>query len=143
MRPVQGYDVSVSIVGPAGPELVGQFEEMDIGIKNETEDYLELGERIAMILDGDIKIDGKMKRGMINTDIVKRVYGVSSLKRGTRIPPQPRFVVTANIDAPEKGLVGRIKLLNVIIPDLSMAFKAGKGVVSTDLSYKAEGIENL
>ncbi len=141
-KPVQGNDVSVQIVGPNGPELVGEFQEIDINIKNDVEEYLEMNERIAMILDGEIKIDGKLKRGLLNTDIIRRVYGVTSMKRGERIPQQPRFVVTCSIDAPEKGLVGRFRLMDVIMPDLTVSVKAGKSVVSKDISYRAEGIEN-
>ncbi|SDI49157.1 hypothetical protein [Paenibacillus naphthalenovorans] len=139
--PIQGFDVSISIVGPNGPELAGEFNELEISIKNETEEYLETNERIAQILDGEIKIDGKLKRGMVYTDVIRRVYGVSSMKRGTKIPSQPRFTITATFDAPEKGLTGKQKLLDVIIPELSISVKAGKTVVNKDLSFKAEGIE--
>ncbi|MGG1600576.1 hypothetical protein [Paenibacillus naphthalenovorans] len=141
-RPAQGFDVSVQIVGPNGPELVGEYQEMDINIKNDVEEYLEMNERIAAILDGEIKIDGKLKRGLMNMDVVRRVYGTPVMRRGERIPPQPRFVITFSINAPEKGLVGRFKLLQVIIPDLTISAQAGKGVVSKELSYRAEGIEN-
>ncbi|WCK53837.1 hypothetical protein PP175_21345 [Aneurinibacillus sp. Ricciae_BoGa-3] len=139
-QPIQGYDVSVTLVGPNGPELVGEFQECDINIKNDTETYLEMNERISMILDGEITIDGKLKKGWINMDIVQRVYGTPSMQRGVKIPQQPRFTMTTLVDAPQKGLNGQIKLLNVIIPELSLTMKSGKAVVDSDFTYKAEGI---
>lgn len=138
---VQGHDVTTTITGPNGPELVGQWQEIDINIKNEVEEYMETGERIAMLLDGDIKIDGKLKKGLAHTDIISRVFGVKSMKRGTRIPPQPRFTITCTINAPEKGLNGRYRLLNCVFPELGLSVRQGKSVVDKNLSFQCEGIE--
>jgi len=138
---IQGYDASVLITGPQGPELVGDYQEAEFSIKEETEEYLELGERIPSILDGEIKIEGKLKRGHMLLDIIKRIWGQPALKRGTRIPPSPRFTIIINIDAPEKGFVGRYRLLNCKISDLGLKLKAGKDVMEEDIDFKAEGIE--
>lgn len=140
MDPVQGFDVSVSVLGKYGPELAGEYEEVEIKIKNDVEKYLETNERIGRLLDGEIEIDGKLVRGWMNTNIISRVYGVSAMRRGTRIPSSPRFTITCTVNAPEKGLSGRIRIEQALIPELSLAIKAGKGVVKKDLSYKAEGI---
>ncbi|MPN51931.1 hypothetical protein SDC9_199582 [bioreactor metagenome] len=139
--PIQGFDCSTTVIGPNGPELVGEFQETEFSIKNETEDYLEQNERIAKILDGEIKIEGKLKKGFMNLDIIKTCYGSGSLKRGTRIPKSPRFTITTNIKAPEKGYNGKYRLIDCVIPELSVAIQAGKSVVKSDLSFKAEGIE--
>lgn len=138
---VQGFDVTTTITGPNGPELVGQWQEIDLSIKNEIEEYMETGERIAMLLDGDIKIDGKLKKGLAHTNVMSRVFGVKTMKRGTRIPPQPRFTISFSINAPEKGLVGRYRLLNCVIPELALSIRSGKAVVDKNLNYQAEGIE--
>ena len=58
-RPIQGFNVSTLVTGSSGPELAGEFQELEFSIKNGTEEYLELGERIAAILDGEIKIGDK------------------------------------------------------------------------------------
>lgn len=138
--PVQGFDVSVMIVGANGPELVGEYQECEFSVKNETEEYLELNERIATILDGEIKIEGKVKRGWMSMDLLQRVFGASTMRRGTRIPASPRFVVAFSVDAPEKGLKGRYKFEQAVFPELSISVSAGKGVAKKDLSFKAEGI---
>lgn len=141
MAKIQGYDASVLITGPQGPELVGDYQEAEFSIKEDTEEYLELGERIPAILDGEIKIEGKLKRGHMLLDIIKRIWGQSSLKRGSRVPPSPRFTIIVNINAPEKGFVGRYRLLNCKISDLGLKLKAGKDIMEEDIDFKAEGIE--
>lgn len=141
MNKIQGYDVSVLVVGPNGPELVGDYQECEFSIKEETEEYLELGERIPAILDGTIKIEGKLKRGHVLLDIIQRIWGASALKRGTRIAASPRFTIMMSVDASEKGFSGRYRLLACKIEELSIKAKAGKDLVEEDLSFKAEGIE--
>lgn len=139
-KPIQGFDVSVQVIGPNGPELTGEYQECEFSVKNETEDYLELGERIAQILDGEVKIEGKIKRGWMSLTVLKSVFGSGTLRRGEKLPASPRFVITFSVNAPEKGLSGRYKFEQVVIPDLSISIAAGKGVVKKDLSFKAEGV---
>lgn len=138
--PIQGQDVTISIVGENGPELAGQYQEVDIEVENEVEEYLETGERIARLLDGPIKISGKVKRGWMDVDIIGRVFGYTSLERGTTIGAQPRFTINCNAKNDAKGIDGALKLTNVVFPKLSLNIKAGKGVVDKDLSFRAEGI---
>lgn len=141
--PIQGFDVSIMVVGPNGPELVGEFQESEFSIKNETETYLEQNERVARILDGEITIEGKLKRGLINLGVLKSVYGTTSIKRGEKVPKSPRFIITQSINAPDKGMVGKFKFSNAVIPELSVSFGAGKEVSKADFSFKAEGIEEI
>lgn len=141
MHKIQGYDATVLITGPQGPELVGDYQEVEFSVKEEVEEYLELGERIPAILDGEIKIEGKLKRGHILLDIVRRIWGQAALKRGSRIPPAPRFTIVVSINAPEKGFVGRHRLLECKIAGLDLALKSGRSVMEENLDFKAEGIE--
>lgn len=141
--PIQGFDVSVMVVGPNGPELAGEFQETEFSVKNETEEYLEQNERIARILDGEIKIEGKLKRGLIRLGIIQSVYGTNTLKRGTKIPASPRFIILFRVNAPSKGMNGRYKISGAIIPEISVSFGKGKEVSKTDYSFKAEGIEEI
>ena len=138
--PIQGFDVSVSIVGPNGPELVGEYKECKLNVKNETEEYLETNERIARLLDGDIKIDGELKRGWMNTNILTRIYGTSSMRRGEKVPASPRFTISFTVANTSKGQSGRLRVEQAVIPELSLSLKAGKSVVDKDLKFKAEGV---
>ena len=76
----------------------------------------------------------------MNTDIISRVYGYSALRRGEKIGASPRFTISCSVDNPDKGVDGRIRVEQAVFPELSLAIKAGKGVVSKDLTFKAEGI---
>ncbi|AEG60017.1 hypothetical protein Desru_1753 [Desulforamulus ruminis DSM 2154] len=138
---LQGFDISVTVVGSNGPDLVGEYQEVEFTIKEDAEKYLALGDRIAENLDGEISIEGKLKRGHTQLDIIRRIWGTTSLKRGSRIPASPRFTIIFNVDAPEKGFSGRYRLLNCKIDELAIKAKAGKDLVSEDISFKAEGIE--
>lgn len=140
---IQGYDCSVLVVGPSGPELVGEYQEVEFSIKEETDKYLPLGERISVILDGPIDIEGKLKRGHILLDSIERIWGQPSLKRGSRIPVSPRFTVVFSVNAPDKGFVGRYRLIDVKIEEFSLKTKAGKDLLEEDQSFKAEGIERM
>jgi len=139
-RPVQGHDVSVSVMGPNGPELVGEWQEVDINITNDDEEYMETNSRMPIYLDGDIKLDGKVKRGWLDLNIVAVTVGTGNLQPGQPIPATPRFVITCNINAPTKGLSGRYQLTGVRFDKLAIAIKAGKAIVDEDLTYKAEGL---
>lgn len=139
-KPIQGFDVSVQVIGPTGPELVGEYQECEFSVKNDTESYLELNERIAQHLDGEISIEGKIKRGWMSLNVLNSVFGSGTLRRGEKAPASPRFVITYSVNAPEKGLVGRYKFEQAVFPELSISIAAGKGVVKKDLSFKAEGI---
>lgn len=142
-RPVQGFDVIIDVMGPNGPEFVGQYQELNINLSDEDEEYWLTGSRTAMLLDGDIKIDGNLKRGWISTDIISRMYGKSTIRRGESTLSSLRFTITATVDAPTKGLYGRIRLDDCKFNGLSLAIKAGKGVVEKDMKFKAEGISSL
>lgn len=139
-RPVQGFDVSISVMGPDGPEFVGEYQELEWKIQDEDEEYWLTGSRTAMLLDGDIKITGKLKRGWVSLDIISRLYGQSSIRRGESTLSSLRFTITATVDAPSKGLLGRIKLEDCKFNEIGIGIKAGKGVVNKDMSFKAEGI---
>ena len=139
-KPIQGFDVSVQVIGPNGPELAGEYQECEFSVKNDVEEYLELNERISMLLDGEIKIEGKVKRGWISMNIVRSVFGSGTLRRGQRQPASPRFVIIFSVNTPEKGLSGRYKFEQAVFPDLAISVAAGKGVVKKDLSFKCEGL---
>lgn len=139
-QPLQGYDVKVSVIGTNGPELVGEFQEASVTITNDTEEYLELGERIAMLLDGQITIEGKLKRGCLYVDAINRIYGQSSLRRGDAIVASPRFTIMMTLKNSSKGYNGKIRMEQAVINEWALSSTVGKDVVSSELSFKAEGI---
>lgn len=140
-RPVQGFDVSVSVIGPNGPALVGEYEEISLNINNDTEEYMTLNSRMPIYLDGEVKLDGSLKRGFIDVGgALAAAFGASTLQPGVRFS-SPRYVISATINAPDKGLNGRYTLTGCIIDKLSLQATKGKSVVNSDYSFKAEGIQ--
>lgn len=139
-RPVQGFDVSIGVMGPNGPELAGEYQEVDINITSETEEYQETNSRAVVLLDGDIKFDGKLKRGFVDMGIVATTLGTANIQPGVVLPMSPRFIISCSINAPDKGLNGRYRLTGVKFEKLALAIKAGKTVVDSDLTWKAEGL---
>lgn len=138
-KPAQGFDVSISVMGPNGPQFVGEYQEMEFKVQDEDEEYWLTGRRTAMLLDGDIKFTGKLKRGWIDLDLISQIYNQSSIRRDTYLT-SARFTISATIDAPFKGLLGRIKLEECKFNEINVGIKAGKGVVDHDMSFRAEGI---
>ena len=139
-EPIQGFDVTVSVIGPNGPVLVGSYEQIDINLNMDTEAYPELGSRVARQLSGMYEIDGTLRRGWRDMDIINTIAGASAIRVGDAIPEPPRFEVACNVNAPAKGLVGRIKLERCLFTKLGLSASAGKGVVKGDMPFKAEGI---
>jgi hypothetical protein len=139
-RPLQGFDVSVTVVGDNGPALVGEYESVDLNITNDTEEYQTTNSRMPVYLDGDVKLDGSLKRGFIDLgSALATAFGSSTLQPGTTFR-SPRFVISANFNAPDKGFNGRYSLTGCIIDKLSLSASKGKTVVNSDYSFKAEGI---
>ncbi|MCL1604825.1 hypothetical protein M3079_02350 [Phascolarctobacterium sp. ET69] len=138
--PLQGYDVTISIIGENGPELVGQYQEAEITVTNELQEYLETGERIPRQLDGQIGIEGKLTRGMLHVDVIQRIMGSGTIRRGEAIPQSPRFTIETTLKNANKGYDGRIRVEQAVFNELALSITAGAEVVKKDLSFKAEGI---
>ncbi|NOV01346.1 hypothetical protein [Paenibacillus planticolens] len=142
-RPLQGFDVSVTVVGVNGPALVGEFEEMSLNINSEAEAYMTLNSKMPIYLDGEVTLDGTLKRGYIDAGgAVKAAFDTSTLGPDIKFT-QPRYVISADFNVPEKGLVGRYNLSQCIIDKIGLSFTKGKAVVNSDYSFKAEGIEEV
>jgi hypothetical protein len=140
-KPLQGFDVSVMVVGPEGPAFVGEFQEVSVNIANDIEEYLALGSRMPQLLDGEIKVDGSLKRGFI--DVGKSLltaFGAATMQPGVQFS-SPRYVITADFNAPAKGLVGRYQMTGCIVDKLSLTAQKGKAVVNSDYTFRAEGIQ--
>lgn len=141
--PTQGFDVMIDVMGPSGPALVGQYQEANWKIQDEDEEYWLTGYRNPMLLDGDLKITGSLKRGWVSMNLIHQIYGTGNLRRDQYSLIGIRFTISMKVDNPYKGLLGKIRLEACKFTEISMAIKAGKGVISKDLNFKAEGIVEL
>lgn len=100
--PLQGFDFNVWVQDTCTGRLAlfGQFQSLTLSIRNATETYLELGQRIPIHLDGEIQIAGVLEQGMVDFNFVHRVFGVPALRRDSYITRGPRFQISFDVNAP-------------------------------------------
>lgn len=110
--PLQGFDVDVwvqdmsQLSGPgaaSGPSssgliLLGSFTSIVVTIRNATEAYLELNQRIPRYLDGEVQIAWVMEKGMLDVHVLQQTFGFSEMDRSVRFNRSPRFAITFNMD---------------------------------------------
>jgi len=110
LDPIQGFDADVWVIDQATGQynLVGRFTSVQITIRNATEPYLELNQRIPRYLDGEIQIGWVLERGMVDTRILQQTFGYSALSRELRLSRNPRMQITFEINAPELDKVKTI-----------------------------------
>ncbi len=101
--PLQGYDASVHVVNQVTGEqvLVGDFSSCQFTFQRTTQKYIELNQTVERNLDGIIKFDWVLERGLLSTDVFAEVFGFTAISREFRINRSPRFMITFTMDAPE------------------------------------------
>ncbi|MBL0387923.1 hypothetical protein JJB07_14880 [Tumebacillus sp. ITR2] len=140
-RPAQGFDVVVAVTTAAGPALVGEFVEVSLNISHDPERYQPVGSRTPMWLDGDVELDGGLKRGFIDAgNLLMSMFGTREIGPGTSFT-SARFVITATFNAPEKALVGRYSMQGCMFTKLGVSVKGGKAVVDSDYQFKIETLK--
>lgn len=102
-NPFQGFDVEVWATDLAtGAVLdIGQFQSCTYTIRNATETYLTLGQRIPTYHDGEIQIAWVLERGKLNVDNIGIWLGTNDINRDRYLGRSPRFQITIDYNAPE------------------------------------------
>jgi hypothetical protein len=148
-RPIQGYDVTVSVVDANNAAVfAGEFQEASFSLKHDVEEYQTTNSRMPQLLEGDIKIEGKLKRGWLTMDLVNAIWGQSKIGPNVDIQEQHRVTITMKTNGTSsitKGVTGQkgVKLTGALFTDLNVSIKNGKAVVDKDISFRAEGIEDV
>jgi hypothetical protein len=104
LDPIQGFDADVYIQDQAtGQQLmIGRFTSFQTTIRNATEPYMEMNQRIPRLLDGEFQFGWVLERGLIDVrDLPDNTFGLSYLGRELRLSRSPRWQITVEIDAPE------------------------------------------
>jgi len=155
---IQGFDVTVGLVAPDGKEtFAGEFQEGSYSISHDIEEYMSTNSRMPDLLEGDIKIEGSLKRGWFGEQIVKTIFGQSKIDVGTDLSAQHRVTLTFKTNnatsaggasstlATLKGLTQEagVKLTGVLFTKFDMSVKGGKAVVDNSISFRATGIEDV
>lgn len=159
--PIQGFDVDcwVSDASDGTMILFGSFTSIVVTIRNATEAYLGLNERIPRYLDGEVQIAWVMEKGMLDVNVLKQSFGFSEMTRMIRFNRSPRFQITFNtntygelnkkvtllsalqpITDPMRDPDGRIELVRAKLDSFHFAATSGKQVVATQWQGVCEGI---
>lgn len=169
--PIQGFDVDVWVQDqsssgddPTAGNLIlaGSFTSIVVTIRNATEAYLELNQRIPRYLDGEVQIAWVMEKGLLDINVIKQTFGFSNMDRATRFNRSPRFTITFNVNdsnelnttgigTPYSSIMdkvsrmpeGRFILSHAKVDSWHFAATSGKQVVATQWQGVAEGIKTL
>lgn len=101
--PLQGFDCDVWVTDQAtgNQVLIGRFTSLQLTIRNASEPYLELNQRVPRILDGEFQFGWVMERGLIDTRVLEDTFGIPAIQREMRVSRSPRFMISFDMNAPE------------------------------------------
>lgn len=166
LDPMQGFDADVWVIDQATGqyELVGRFTSIQITVRNATEPYLELNQRIPRYLDGEFQIGWTLERGMLDARVLQHTFGYGNISRELRLSRGSRMQITFEIDAPEldqlgavdlglgedgsnKGVYrkakGQVVLTFCKVDTFTMSAMAGRQVIANQWQGLAEGITTV
>lgn len=104
--PFQGFDFEVWIndTYTGKPAWFGKFQSFTWSIRNATESYLELGQRIPTYLDGEIQISWVLEQGLVDYAFAVRTFGLEQMRRDQFIERSPRFQISTSVNVPSLRL---------------------------------------
>lgn len=106
--PLQGFDAEVWVQDVCTGLLAwfGKFQSATFSVRDATETYLELGQRIPVQLNGEIQIAWVLEQGLVDFNFIHRAFGVPALRRDSYITRGPRFQISIDVNSPELQLAG-------------------------------------
>lgn len=101
--PLQGFDFEVWVLDVCTGKIAwfGKFQSLTLSVRDATETYLELGQRIPIHLNGEIQVAWVLEQGMVDMGFLYRTFGVRSLRRDQFITRGPRFQISFDANAYE------------------------------------------
>jgi hypothetical protein len=162
--PIQGYDVDVWVqdASDGSSVLLGSFTSIVVTIRNATEAYLTLNERIPRYLDGEVQIAWVMEKGLLDINVLKQSFGFAEMVRTQRFNRSPRFTITFSMNTYQELKTqtpllnaftnhasgqqmsrdpdGRFTLVHCKVDSWHFAATSGKQVVATQWQGVCEGI---
>lgn len=165
--PIQGFDVDVWVQDQSRAQgstsnliLLGSFTSIVVTIRNATEAYLELNQRVPRYLDGEVQMAWVMEKGMLDLNVLRQTFGFGEISRNKRFNRSPRFQITFNVstydelkssfstfvnggelkDQP-RTVSGRIVLDQCKVDSWHFAATSGKQVVATQWQGVCESIK--
>lgn len=135
---VLGQLVSISVMGPAGPEPIGEFEKAKWKVQSEVKKRKPLGFKLSrkkLVVDG---WEGELERGKIDGELVRAVMAQwAAVLAGECEVVYAIDVVTTYCDGTEE--VARFR--NVIFPDYEWESGGADEFVMEKIKFEAEDME--
>lgn len=75
---------------------------MTLSIRDATETYLELGQRIPIYLNGEIQIAWVLEQGLLDMAFVVRTFGIADITRAKTVSRGPRFHISFDASAADR-----------------------------------------
>jgi hypothetical protein len=166
LDPMQGFDADVWVIDQATGrfELVGRFTSIQITVRNATEPYLELNQRVPRYLDGEFQIGWTLERGLLDARVLQHTFGYGNISRELRLSRGSRMQITFEVDAPEldgtaaydlgqdgagtnggtpRKAKGQVVLTFCKVDTFTMSAMAGRQVIANQWQGLAEGITTI
>lgn len=167
LDPMQGFDADVWVIDQATGsfDLVGRFTSIQITVRNATEPYLEMNQRVPRYLDGEFQIGWTLERGMLDARVLQQTFGYGNISRELRLNRGSRMQITFELHATElhdkaatelgmagfTGLQaagtrvakGQMVLTFCKVDTFTMSVMAGRQVIANQWQGLAEGITSL
>lgn len=80
----------------------GRFQSLTVSIRDATETYLELGQRIPIYLNGEIQIAWVLEQGLVDMAFIVKTFGIENIRRDQVIARGPRFHIGFDANASDK-----------------------------------------
>ncbi|MBD2201548.1 hypothetical protein H6G33_09335 [Calothrix sp. FACHB-1219] len=96
LDPLQGYDFETWCQDTSSGKIAwfGKFQSLTLSVRNATETYLELGQRVPIYLDGEIQIAWVLEQGLVDMAFIERTFGTDTITRDSQLTRGPRFQIT-------------------------------------------------
>lgn len=109
LDPMQGFDADVWVIDQAtgNYNLVGRFTSIQFTVRNATEPYLELNQRVPRLLDGEFQFGWVIERGMLDARVLEQTFGYNAITRELRNNRNVRFQISFAVAAPELQTSGQ------------------------------------
>jgi hypothetical protein len=102
--PLQGFDFECWAQDTHTGQVAffGRFQSLTVSIRDATETYLELGQRIPIYLNGEIQIAWVLEQGLVDMAFIVKTFGIENIRRDQIIARGPRFHIGFDANAADR-----------------------------------------
>lgn len=102
--PIQGFDFECWAQDTVSGRIAffGRFQSLTVSVRDATETYLELGQRIPIYLNGEIQIAWVLEQGLVDMAFILRTFGIQDVRRDQVIARGPRFHIAFDANAADR-----------------------------------------